>query len=541
MDTGPCGGADAVDPLPTTYPFSCPGAYLSETLRTCGISEHFMHGQPKADPSDLISDYICPSTGNDAVTTTGYLEVTTGAAAGPVLVSGDDVDTCIKVVGIQEGRGSDNPHAFYEVFPGFAPTDTITEPISCQDYNTCPGTGTSGGRRPPGNIDNTITCTPDEIGGSGVAAGIYPPESGGFRVQLAENPLRYTLPKFACVTYPAGTSSFTVEYTVSPNAADAEPGYGRAFLFAGTALPELCIGPPPSPPPPTPPPPSSPPPPNSEPMPPPSPPPPAPPPPSPPPPNPDAPPAGGVCCKWMWGGEAAPFTGHYNQERPVHFADIMPSWHPALTIPANLAVGLKAGDPIPADTETYSTYFWDNEQLVRGDWHYTNNGGPKTFSDAVTESAAEAALSEVGPPVKYYPTAQVVRASGAVLFYAYCYPYMLSANMFVYKGPYVTPPDPDDDPGYWQEVWNMVSLFALKDSDGNIFAFYFVDQPWDGLKPPSNRPPCHRAAPLVSRGSRPSCRTRRLGRHHPDEADGDRPDGGQGLLPLRPVCRGCRE
>ena len=245
----------------------------------------------------------------------------------------------------------------------------------------------------------------------------------------------------------------------------------------------------------------------------------------------------------MWGGEAAPFTGHYNQERPVHFADIMPSWHPALTIPANLAVpvSLKAGDPIPADTETYSTYFWDNEQLVRGDWHYTNNGGPKTFSDAVTESAEEAALSEVGPPVKYYPTAQVVRASGAVLFYAYCYPYMLSANMFVYKGPYVTPPDPDDDPGYWQEVWNMVSLFALKDSDGNIFAFYFVDQPWDGLKPPSNRPPCHRAAPLVPRGSRPSCRTRRLGRHHPDEADGDRPDGGQGLLPLRPVCRGCGE
>ena len=111
--------------------------------------------------------------------------------------------------------------------------------------------------------------------------------------------------------------------------------------------------------------------------------------------------------------------------------------------------------------------------------HYTEDGGYMVGGPASTAPSMEQ-LSQDEVNAAYYPTAQLVHASGAVLFYAYCYPYMLAANMFVYKGPYTTPPVPDDDPGYWQEVWNMVSLFALKDSEGNKYAFYFVDQPWDG-------------------------------------------------------------
>jgi hypothetical protein len=149
---------------------------------------------------------------------------------------------------------------------------------------------------------------------------------------------------------------------------------------------------------------------------------------------------------WMWGGETAPGTGNFNEERPVHPANVFPSWHPALAITENIADGMVAGSSIPASETVYSTRFWTNEQLSNGVWGYPGDS-------------------------------QVEPSFGAVVFYAYSYEFMLSANYFVYAGP-------NDQAfpavaSYAQQTWNMISLFAIRDDEDDLYTFYVVDQPWD--------------------------------------------------------------
>jgi len=137
---------------------------------------------------------------------------------------------------------------------------------------------------------------------------------------------------------------------------------------------------------------------------------------------------------WKWGGETAQGSGVYVLERPVHPASVYPPGHPALEIDLNKARGFEAGDLIPADASSIYTRFWTNEQLVNGLWGYPDDSLPG---------------------VTY----------GAVAFYAYNYPYMLSANPF------------GDFNDYGQ--WNMVSLFAVRDSNALLYAFWINDMPWD--------------------------------------------------------------
>jgi len=148
----------------------------------------------------------------------------------------------------------------------------------------------------------------------------------------------------------------------------------------------------------------------------------------------------------MWGGETAPFAGNFNEERPVHPADVFPSWHPALAIPENIGAGMGAFSSIPTGETSFFTKFWTSEQLSNGLWGYTADF-------------------------------QTILAHGAEVFYAYSYEYMLSANMFVYTGP--NEQSFPTAPAYAQQTWNMVSLFAIRDSDALLYAFYVVDQPWD--------------------------------------------------------------
>ena len=130
----------------------------------------------------------------------------------------------------------------------------------------------------------------------------------------------------------------------------------------------------------------------------------------------------------MWGGETIPGSGHFNQERPIHPADVFPAGHPALTVPKNVAGGLFAGANVPED-DAFTNRFYTNAQLARGLWGYEADY-------------------------------QTINQHGAQVFYAYNFGFMLSPNFFVYTGPN-TDTFPAA-PAYAQQTWNMVSLFAVR-------------------------------------------------------------------------------
>ena len=107
----------------------------------------------------------------------------------------DPSTTCLDVVGLQPGKGSDNP--IFQDSPLFSNT------ADCNLYDICPADGESGGDR--GNIGtDLITCTPGDVV---AGAGEYPADADG---GLANNPYRWTMPKFICIDYPSGLSSITL-------------------------------------------------------------------------------------------------------------------------------------------------------------------------------------------------------------------------------------------------------------------------------------------------------------------------------------------
>jgi len=199
-------------------------ANMRESMVACGTSGYFMHG--KLPEASSIKDFLCPD-----IDTSPYMRIEEDAG-------------CIRVEALAEGRGPDNPSDFPEALmniPGGASG-------TCGDYDKCPGLahgrmpgdGISGYPRPPGRVLDEVICTDEgaEIPG----AGVYPDGS-----RKSGQPYRYTMPKFVCLQYPAGISSFEVTYEVGRNF-DAS-AYGRNFLFAGTgSLPPECVGPPQLPP-----------------------------------------------------------------------------------------------------------------------------------------------------------------------------------------------------------------------------------------------------------------------------------------------------
>lgn len=132
---------------------------------------------------------------------------------------------------------------------------------------------------------------------------------------------------------------------------------------------------------------------------------------------------------WEWAGETAPGSGTWNMERPIHAASVYPAGHPALLIPDNAGF-----TKIPSGATIY-TKTWTNGQLVKGTWGYENDH-------------------------------KLDLVHGAIAFYAYSYPYMLSANPFGAL----------EDNGRW----NMCGLFTVRDDQNILYAFWINDLPWDG-------------------------------------------------------------
>ena len=112
---------------------------MDERLKICGVEDHFEHGKlpNRASP---ISERLCAN-----IDTTPYMTIS----------ETPDPNTpsrkCVEVTAKVEGRGSDNPFSFNEV---------LMQPPACSAYDTCPATGTSGYARPPGVVNDIITCTP---------------------------------------------------------------------------------------------------------------------------------------------------------------------------------------------------------------------------------------------------------------------------------------------------------------------------------------------------------------------------------------------
>ena len=95
----------------------------------------------------------------------------------------------------------------------------------------CPSSGVSGFARGPGNrVVDIQTCATD----GSEEAGLFP-SSTDVSAWLRGKPMRYTMPKFVCFTYPAGLSSFELTYHVGPNPG-APPYYGRNFFFSGAYI-----------------------------------------------------------------------------------------------------------------------------------------------------------------------------------------------------------------------------------------------------------------------------------------------------------------
>ena len=149
-------------------------------------------------------NYLC-----DNIKVDGYLEITTPSAG------------CTLVTGLREGVGSDNPATW---------DDIIKAEFTCEDYDVCPSSGVSGFARGPGNrVVDVQTCATDGIEGAGLF-----PSSTDISPWLRGKPMRYTMPKFVCFTYAAGTSSFELTYRVGPG--ERAPYYGRNFFFSGASV-----------------------------------------------------------------------------------------------------------------------------------------------------------------------------------------------------------------------------------------------------------------------------------------------------------------
>ena len=208
-----------------------PMGSMTETMEACGLDTRadggfFMHGKLPLDGHQLATrGSLC-----EDIATEDFMGIEAGWGGS---------QDCVRVRGLKEGRGSDNPQKFSDVMMGAY----AGSPGECYRYDICPADGVSGYRRPPGKNPDIIECS---AGGDGEfryspAAGLYPPSH-----RLAGAPYRYTLPKFVCLMYPPGTSSWTVTYSVTSH---TEAKYGRNFLFAGSGTSRECLTPPPSPPP----------------------------------------------------------------------------------------------------------------------------------------------------------------------------------------------------------------------------------------------------------------------------------------------------
>ena len=180
------------------------------SCQACNHIDYFHHGGGQSGIPEGHT-YLCENIKVD-----DYLEITTPSAG------------CTFVTGLREGIGGDNPATRHDVV--IQPDGDFT----CEDYDVCPSSGVSGFARGPNDgVVDIQTCGTD--GGKG--AGLFP-SSPTISPWLRGKPMRYTMPKFVCFTYPAGTSSFEMTYRVGPGT--SAPYYGRNFFFSGASVAPGC-------------------------------------------------------------------------------------------------------------------------------------------------------------------------------------------------------------------------------------------------------------------------------------------------------------
>ena len=209
------------------------GAVLEETIHACGIASYYHHGKKPADrfgQPARMADYIC---GSADISVDDHMEIVPSSEGG---------EDCVTVRALAQGTGRDNPRSWADVLLLAGDGDgTWSVSGTCDDYNRCPDSGVSGfprGPGMPGTIVDIVECGASEEG-SLSATGVYP--DGGASVErLVGQPFRYTLPKFICLSFPAGSSAFEITFSVGGNA-DAPAGYGRNLLFGGTGAPECAL------------------------------------------------------------------------------------------------------------------------------------------------------------------------------------------------------------------------------------------------------------------------------------------------------------
>ena len=135
-------------------------------------------------------------------------------------------DGCVRIDGLKEGLGGDNPVSWTDVLMNWDGGPT------CEDYDTCPAGGTSGvqGRRKPGTTEDFITCSEGE----------YYPAAGVYDAAEPTYPYRYTVPKMVCFHYPAGIDHFEMTYAVGPAGPNHNGKYGRNYQFGDSGAPDEC-------------------------------------------------------------------------------------------------------------------------------------------------------------------------------------------------------------------------------------------------------------------------------------------------------------
>ena len=183
-----------------------PQASPALSCQACNVADYFHHGGGQSGIPER-HNYLC-----DNIKVDGYLEITTPSAG------------CTLITGLREGTGDDNPATW---------DDVVVEAdgeFTCEDYDVCPSSGVSGFARGPGDgVVDVQTCATDGSEGAGLF-----PSSTDISPWLRGKPMRYTMPKFVCFTYAAGTSSFELTYRVGPGV--GAPHYGRNFFFSGASV-----------------------------------------------------------------------------------------------------------------------------------------------------------------------------------------------------------------------------------------------------------------------------------------------------------------
>eukprot|EP00962_Isochrysis_galbana_P055012 scaffold26685_cov90-Isochrysis_galbana.AAC.2 len=178
---------------------------LVETLTICGWENYIHQGRVTVtDPSppfatQFVLDAMCPN-----IDVSAYLDIT------EFQNPNNPSETCISVVGLESGRGSDNPQTRESVILD-----------ACQDYDICPADGLSGTDRAQTG-DDSFTCTP---GSTVAAAGEFP--AGQLEPGLREQPFRWTVTKFICLQYSGGRDQLDFTYKVSTSRTGQ---FGRNFL-----------------------------------------------------------------------------------------------------------------------------------------------------------------------------------------------------------------------------------------------------------------------------------------------------------------------